>query len=60
MAAYVGVGKDTVAQIWADHGLQPWSMDAFKIGNDPEFEAKLVDVVGCNRNGSVRVGDCRT
>jgi transposase len=46
MAAHVGVGKDTVAQIWADHGLQPWRVDTFKISNDPEFEAKLVDVVG--------------
>ena len=24
LAARVGVGKDTVAQIWADHNLKPW------------------------------------
>jgi len=46
LAAAVGVGKDTVAQIWADHQLQPWRVDAFKVSNDPEFEQKLVDVVG--------------
>ena len=46
LAAQVGVGKDTVAQIWSDHQLQPWRVDAFKISNDPEFEQKLVDVVG--------------
>jgi transposase len=46
LAAAVGVGKDTVAQIWADHKLQPWRVDAFKISNDPDFEEKLVDVVG--------------
>jgi transposase len=46
LAAQVGVGKDTVAQIWADHQLQPWRVDAFKISNDPDFEEKLVDVVG--------------
>ena len=40
------VGKDTVAQIWADHQLQPWRVDAFKLSNDPAFEQKLVDVVG--------------
>ena len=24
MAAKVGIGKDSVAQIWADHNLKPW------------------------------------
>ena len=46
LAARVGVGKDTVAQIWADHQLKPWKIDVFKLSNDPEFESKLVDVVG--------------
>ena len=46
LAAEVGVGKDTVVRIWSDHQLQPWRVDAFKISNDPEFEQKLVDVVG--------------
>jgi len=46
MAAQVGVGKDTVAQVWSDHQLKPWKLDVFKISNDPEFESKLVDVVG--------------
>jgi transposase len=46
MAARVGIGKDVVARIWADHGLKPWRVDTFKISNDPRFEEKLVDVVG--------------
>jgi len=46
LAERVGVGKDTVARIWADHGLKPWKVDTFKISNDPRFEEKLVDVVG--------------
>jgi len=46
MAAHVGIGKDAVARIWADHGLKPWKIDKFKISNDPRFEEKLVDVVG--------------
>ena len=46
LAARLGIGKDAVARIWADHGLKPWRVDTFKISNDPEFEAKLVDVVG--------------
>src|SRR6478752_3762961 len=46
LAAEVGVGKDTVAQVWSDHQLKPWKVDVFKISSDPEFETKLVDVVG--------------
>ena len=50
MAARVGIGKDTVAKIWADHELKPWKVDTFKISNDPRFEEKLVDVVGLYLN----------
>jgi hypothetical protein len=46
MAVQVGVGKDTSAQVWSDHQLKPWKLDVFKISSDPEFEVKLVDVVG--------------
>ncbi len=46
MARRVGIGKDAVARIWADHNLKPWKVDTFKISNDPHFEEKLVDVVG--------------
>jgi transposase len=38
MAARVGIGKDAVARIWADHGLKPWKVDTFKISSDPLFE----------------------
>lgn len=50
MAARHGIGKDTVARIWRDHGLKPWKVEAFKISNDPDFEDKLVDVVGLYMN----------
>ena len=50
MAARHGIGKDSVARIWRDHGLKPWKVDAFKISNDPQFEDKLVDVVGLYLN----------
>jgi transposase len=46
MAARYGIGKDTVARIWRRHDLKPWRVDTFKVSNDPDFEAKLVDVVG--------------
>lgn len=46
MAARYGIGKDTVARIWRKHGLKPWRVQTFKVSNDPDFEKKLVDVVG--------------
>jgi len=46
LAAHLGIGKDTVARIWRDHKLKPWKTDTFKLSNDPDFEAKLTDVVG--------------
>lgn len=50
MAKRHGIGKDTVARIWRDHGLKPWKVDTFKISDDPHFEEKLVDVVGLYLN----------
>ena len=46
MAARHGVGKDTVARIWRARGLRPWRAETFKLSSDPDFEAKLTDVVG--------------
>jgi len=46
MAERFGIGKDTVARIWRDHNLKPWRVEQFKVSKDPDFEAKLVDVVG--------------
>lgn len=54
MAARVGIGKDAVAAIWADHGLKPWKVETFKVSNDPRFEEKLVDVVGLYLNPPAR------
>jgi len=54
MAARVGIGKDSVAKIWADHNLRPWRVDTFKVSNDPRFEEKLVDVVGVYLNPPAR------
>jgi len=35
-----------VARVWRDHDLKPWKVETFKVSTDPDFEAKLVDVVG--------------
>ena len=54
LAARVGIGKDAVAKIWADHNLKPWRVETFKVSNDPHFEDKLVDVVGLYVNPPAR------
>jgi transposase len=46
MAARHGIGKDTVAAVWRARKLRPWQVDTFKLSNDPDFESKLVDIVG--------------
>ena len=54
LANRVGIGKDAVAKIWADHNLKPWRVESFKVSNDPRFEEKLVDVVGLYVNPPAR------
>jgi transposase len=50
LAKRFGLGKDSIAKVWADHNLKPWKVSTFKVSNDPNFEAKLVDVVGLYMN----------
>jgi transposase len=50
LGAHLGIGKDTVARIWRNHDLHPWRTDTFKVSTDPQFEQKLVDVVGLYMN----------
>jgi len=47
MAKRVGVSPATVQRVWAARGLRPHKVQTFKLSNDPRFEEKLVDVVGC-------------
>ena len=46
MAAASGVSLRSVQRIWAAHGLQPHRVKRFKLSKDPEFAAKLQDIVG--------------
>jgi transposase len=50
MAKEQGVDPSTVARIWQDNGIQPHRQETFKISRDPEFVAKLVDVVAVYLN----------
>ena len=34
------------AEIWRDHGLKPHFVPQFELSTDPDFEDKLIDVVG--------------
>ena len=46
MAKVTGLSLRTVQRIWAAHKLQPHRLRSFKRSRDPEFVAKLADIVG--------------
>jgi transposase len=50
MAAKFKVGLATVHRIWREHQLQPHRIESFKFSNDPNFAAKVRDVVGLYLN----------
>jgi transposase len=46
MARACGLSVSTVQRIWRAFGLQPHRMENFKLSTDPDFVAKVRDVVG--------------
>jgi transposase len=46
MAAEVGLSQTAVTRIWRAFGLQPHRQDTWKLSKDPQFVAKVRDVVG--------------
>jgi transposase len=46
MAQAAGISLRSVQRIWRAHGLQPHRIKTFKLSQDPEFAAKLQDIVG--------------
>jgi transposase len=46
MAAEAGISASSVQRIWRAHGLAPHRVRQFKLSADPQFVAKLRDVVG--------------
>jgi transposase len=46
MATATGISVSSVQRIWRRYGLQPHRMRQFKLSNDPQFAAKLKDIVG--------------
>ena len=45
-AQALDVSHMTVQRVWSGRGLKPHRVACFKVSTDPNFEAKLVDVVG--------------
>jgi transposase len=50
MASAMGLSLRTVQRIWAAHKLQPHRIRTFKRSTDPDFAARLDDVVGLYMN----------
>lgn len=46
MAKARGLSVSTVQRVWRAFGLQPHRMETFKLSTDPNFVAKVRDVVG--------------
>jgi transposase len=46
MAAEMGISHTSVQRIWREYGLKPHLVRGFKVSNDPDFVAKVKDVVG--------------
>src|SRR6478609_6839948 len=46
MAKESGISVSSVQRIWRKHGLQPHRARHFKLSNDPQFAAKLHEIVG--------------
>ena len=50
MAKAMGLSLRTIQRIWLAHGLQPHRIRTFRRSTDPDFAAKLDDVVGLYMN----------
>lgn len=50
MATSVGMSHATIGRVWRTFGLKPHVSRSFKISDDPQFVAKVRDVVGLYMN----------
>lgn len=50
MAAKVGLSHTTIGRVWRTFGLKPHVSRSFKLSDDPQFVAKVHDVVGLYMN----------
>lgn len=50
LARELGTTQSMVHRVWQANGLRPHLVRTFKVSNDPNFEEKLIDVVGLYLN----------
>lgn len=50
MAREEGLSPATIQRIWKQHHLQPHRVESFKFSTDPQFVAKVRDIVGLYMN----------
>ena len=46
LAKHLGVSRMMVQRVWQRHEIQPHRVEKFKLSRDPQFEAKVRDIVG--------------
>jgi hypothetical protein len=46
LAAHLHVSRTIVHRVWQRHDVQPHRVERFKLSRDPQFEAKVRDIVG--------------
>lgn len=49
-AAAAGMSQSAVSRIWRAFGLKPQAIDSWELSTDPDFVAKVRDVVGLSMN----------
>ena len=50
MAKRTGLSKSTIGRIWRDFDIKPHRAESFKLSNDPDFVAKVYDIIGLYLN----------
>src|SRR3954454_22866291 len=50
LAAHLHVSRTIVHRVWQRHDVQPHRVERFKLSKDPQFEAKVRDIVGLYLN----------
>jgi hypothetical protein len=60
MARASGISASPVRRIWRSHGLQPHRFRRFKLSSDPQFAAKLRDIVGLYIDPPAAAGTAHT
>src|SRR6516164_5843992 len=50
LAKHMGLSRTIVHRVWQRHDVQPHRVERFKLSNDPQFEAKVRDIVGLYLN----------